>query len=476
MGKEENQHTEKIVVLKNTISKVLSSVRKDRAMVQNLFELLENDDNFYNKEPQFIKIALGGRNLNGNDVPNTLYQSFCEAYTIRLLEEYVRHQKYLYLLFATFGFLPGYKDLFLKERYAKYAEENPNVKFKEGTKAIAELKDPSSSLQKTENEKIDAVAARLENDISKKGGRLGFVSAVLDELAEKFPAGLPEELPADFLKPIRTDSPSDKVLSQNVVLENDKINRTDSAYAESLSVDTAQAADDDSVNSSEENAERRLKVFTDGKLVSMRPLDNPTEEPSLAEQDKPSELPSGNTYQEKESGITGSQSDKVADVEPDNAPQKGWDKRKFLKWLSEHIVAILILLVMISHIPSFQEEGEPTGEDSPEIISFSVMNPDICLVPGARELIDVNAYPDEGDKSRLSIESQNPEIAWTDHLWVIANGNIQDENEYSTTVTVKGDKAPSVDVHVTVKKPEPVEHYSLDHIGAGTNIDNGGEE
>lgn len=475
MGKEENQQTEKIVVPKNTISKALSSVRKDRAMVQNLFELLENDDKFYNKEPQFIKIALGGRNLDGNDVPDTLYQSFCEAYTIRLLEEYVRPQKYLYLLFATFGFLPGYRDSFLKERYAKYAEENPNVKFKEGTKAIAKLKDPSSSLQKIENEKIDEVAARLEKDISKKGGRLGFVSAVLGELAERFPAGLPEELPADFLKPIRTDSPSDKVPSQNVVLEDDKINLTDSDYGESLSVDTAQAADDDSVNSSEENAGHRLKVFTDGKLVPMRPLDSPTEEPLLAEQDKPSESPSGNAYREKESGIAGSQPDKVVDVEPDNAPQESCDKGKFLKWLSEHIVAILILLVMISQIPSFQEKEEAAGEGSQEIISFSVRNPDIYLVPGGQELIDVDVYPDEADKSRLSTISQNPEIAWTEHLLVNADENIQDEEEHSATIIVQTGRIDPVNVNVTVKNPEAVEQYNIDRIGTGTNLDYGGD-
>ncbi len=160
---------------------------------------------------------------------------------------------------------------------------------------------------------------------------------------------------------------------------------------------------------------------------------------------------------------------------PSEPQKKEWDKRKFLKWLSEHIVTILILLVMISHIPSFQEEEEPTGEDSPEIISFSVMNPDISLAPGGHESIDIDVYPDEADKSRLSTVTKNPEIAWTEHLLVNAVENIQDEDEHLATIIVQTGRIPPAYVNVTVKNPEPVEHYNIGHIGTGTDIDNGGE-
>ncbi len=225
MGIAKKQQTEHRPI-KTTISGTLTSIRKNRENAQKLLELLENNDDFYGKEPQFIKIALGGRNYNGIDNLDTLYQSFCEAYIIRLLEERVHPQKYLYLLFAIFGFLPNYRDLGVGERYEKFVKENPDMRFKKGAKAIAKLKDPSSSLQKIENEKIDEVATQLEKAIIKNGGSLGFVSAVIDELAEKFPEGLPEELPADFLKHITIESFSDKNSLQDGISENDKIEHT----------------------------------------------------------------------------------------------------------------------------------------------------------------------------------------------------------------------------------------------------------
>lgn len=226
MEKEENQQTEYRFVSKNTISNALTSIRKNREKAQTLFELLEDDDGFYDTE-QFIKIALSGRNYNGIDGLDTLYQSFCEAYIIRLLEKRVHSQKHLYLLFAIFGFLPNYRDLGVGERYEKFVKENPDMRFKNGAKAIAKLKWPDSSLQKIENEKIDEVAAQLEKDISKNGRSLGFVSAVIDELAEKFPEGLPEELPADFLKRIRIDPFSDEIPLQDETSEDYKIKHTE---------------------------------------------------------------------------------------------------------------------------------------------------------------------------------------------------------------------------------------------------------
>jgi len=230
MAIAKSQQAEHRSVSKKTISDALTSVRRDRENAQNLLELLENDDNFYGKEPQFIEVALGKRNLDGidtQDILNTLYQTFCEAYTIRLLEEYIRPQQKLYLLLVVFEFLPSYRNLGVRERHEKFVKENPDMRFKKGTKAIAELKDPDSSLSKIEDKEIEQAAAQLEKNIIKNGGRLGFVSAVLDELAERFPEGLPEELPADFLKRIRIEPYSDKIPLQDETSEDDKIKHTE---------------------------------------------------------------------------------------------------------------------------------------------------------------------------------------------------------------------------------------------------------
>ena len=166
-------------------------------------------------------------------------------------------------------------------------------------------------------------------------------------------------------------------------------------------------------------------------------------------------------------------------IEPDTDGEQ--DKRKFLKGLSGNIVAILVSLALILHIflndfvLSLPQRGESDEKNSPEIISFSVMNPDISLAPGGHESIDVDVYPDEADKSRLSTVSENPEIAWTEHLLVNAEENIQDEDEHLATIIVQTGRIPPAYVNVTVKNPEPVEHYNIGHIGTGTDIDNGGE-
>lgn len=178
MAIAKSQQAEHRSVSKKTISDALTSVRRDRENAQNLLELLENDDNFYGKEPQFIEVALGKRNLDGidtQDILNTLYQTFCEAYTIRLLEEYIRPQQKLYLLLVVFEFLPSYRNLGVRERHEKFVKENPDMRFKKGTKAIAELKDPDSSLSKIEDKEIEQAAAQLEKNIIKNGGRLGFI-------------------------------------------------------------------------------------------------------------------------------------------------------------------------------------------------------------------------------------------------------------------------------------------------------------
>lgn len=166
---------------------------------------------------------------------------------------------------------------------------------------------------------------------------------------------------------------------------------------------------------------------------------------------------------------------------PSKPPKKEWDKRKFLKWLSGNIVAILIFLAIILHIylsdfvPNPPKKEEPDEDGSPEIISFSVMNPDICLVPGGQEFIDVDVYPDEANKNRLSTVTENPEIAWTEHLLVNAVEDIQDEDEHLATIIVQTGRIDPAYVNVTVKNPEPVEHYNIGHIGTGTDIDNGGD-
>lgn len=169
----------------------------------------------------------------------------------------------------------------------------------------------------------------------------------------------------------------------------------------------------------------------------------------------------------------------VPTIEPDTGEEQV--ARKFPKRLRENIAIIFVSSALLLHIflndfvLSFPQREKPDEDDSPEIISFSVMNPDISLAPGGQKSIDVNVYPDEADKSRLSTVSENPEIAWTEHLLVNAVEDIQDEDEHLATIIVQTGRIAPAYVNVTVKKPEPAEHYSFDYIGAGTDIDNGGE-
>ncbi len=225
MGISNSQKIKEKTISEIAIVNALRKVRRNRCNAEKLFQLLEKVDDCYIADEHFKKVALGRQDSDDVYAMERLYQSFSEAYIIRLLEKYLDYSKRdLKLLLAVFGLLPNYKKLSVKERRITYAEKNPDVKF--GNNLVSGWSDPNSRLQGIENEIIDKVARWLDRDTFQNEKPLGLASAVLDELAGKFPGGLPEELPADFLKRIRIDSPSDKVPLQDETSENDKIEHT----------------------------------------------------------------------------------------------------------------------------------------------------------------------------------------------------------------------------------------------------------
>lgn len=126
------------------------------------------------------------------------YRTFCEAYIIDLLEEYVYNVKNREILYAVYGLRIGYKDKPTIERCQKYATEAGQ--FDDRIKSY--WKDPNGSLSNIEKKEkvVDGLvenilkAMPINNDSNDKVF-LGFANKVYNRVSLKFPNGLPTEYP-----------------------------------------------------------------------------------------------------------------------------------------------------------------------------------------------------------------------------------------------------------------------------------------
>lgn len=192
-----NSQKKEETIPKTAIANALRDIRRNRYNAEKLFQILEKVDDFYITDEHFKKVALGERSFDNADTMELLYQSFCEAYTIRLLEKYLDYSKRdLKLLLAILGFLPSYKNLKVKERRIAYAKENPNVRFENNL--VSGWGDPNSRLLHIENGIIDKVAKQLDRETCQNEKPLGLVTVVLNELAERFRQDCPKNFRQTF--------------------------------------------------------------------------------------------------------------------------------------------------------------------------------------------------------------------------------------------------------------------------------------
>lgn len=432
------QQTEKKVASFKEIHDILDTLKDSPDNTEDLFQLLENVKYFYKKDLRFAKVASGGRGANRINNMRALYQTFCKAYTIKLLEEYVRPEMELSLLLAMFQLLPDYRGLSIEERYEKFKEENPDAKFEKSIKPLAELADLPGSLRGKEKRIIDKLAAQLEKNISKNGGSLGFVSTVLDELAERFPEGLPEELPADFLKHIRIEPYSDKIPLQDETSEDDKIKHTE--------------------------LQPNIRTETSGEGAVVNELSS--------EDSTPKKLIGIQSWFQTWQGILKTR------------------KRIVTALAVVSIIFVIVVIIFVRHIAKFGDSVPPIGElyiRGPEGSEESEYN--FTLDAGKGTVINIYGIPDGAsiedleilirpkDTDLITVEPIPADIPQVLSLLVRAQeirigevGNWQDESKVNVaTIVVIYEKTTPVCMNVTVG-PDSEEEFSMELSG------NGGED
>lgn len=162
---------------KQKLLDIFKDVPKRRKEVQQLVEVLED-------KRTFVCYHYGNQ-----------YQVFCDAYTIRLIQLYVRSEDEQQILLATYQLLDGYNDkVGVTERRERYIDRAAGH-----NKLIeSDWATPSGSLQKIEKRIVEELVERLieiVTDNPRKKGWLKLAGTVKQELSERFPDGRPKEFP-----------------------------------------------------------------------------------------------------------------------------------------------------------------------------------------------------------------------------------------------------------------------------------------
>jgi len=163
---------------KDRLHSILTDIRKRAKEMQKLAELLD--------DKQIFAYYCSDKDQ---------YQSFCTAYTIELIQRYVRDKDEQQILLASYRLLDGYTSKMgveaRRDLYARNALGNNQL-------IESTWKTPHESLAKIETKVINElieVLMEIITDNPKQEGWLGLADEVVAELSERFPNGLPKKLP-----------------------------------------------------------------------------------------------------------------------------------------------------------------------------------------------------------------------------------------------------------------------------------------
>lgn len=162
----------------NDLRVVFVTMRTHKDSMQELVELLEDEQDF--------KYYHSDKNQ---------YQTFCEAYTIALLEKYVRDSDVREPMLVSYQLLDDYDQIKrVRDRHMRYSERAADT-----NRLINKTwADPNDSLQDIEDKAIVNLVDQLieaATNNKKRPGFLGLANIVVKQLKERFPNGLPQKLP-----------------------------------------------------------------------------------------------------------------------------------------------------------------------------------------------------------------------------------------------------------------------------------------
>lgn len=162
-----------------SLESTLRSVRNDPAAIKEVFEKLE----------------LGGKLLINSDFSayrtsgGQLDLAFATRYMVAIIRGFVNNPVDRDILLMAYGFLDGYVDAAnLTERRKKYCQ-NVGIRHSDNDMLLAQYwSDINKNLSSKENAIITALTERLEKEVARRGGKLGYIEQAAELLYDDYPA------------------------------------------------------------------------------------------------------------------------------------------------------------------------------------------------------------------------------------------------------------------------------------------------
>lgn len=162
-----------------SLESTLRSVRNDPAAIKEVFEKLE----------------LSGKLLINSDFSayrtsdGQLDLAFAARYMVAIIRDFVDNPVERDILLMSYGFLEGYVDAAnLTERRKKYCQ-NVGIRHSDNDMPLAQYwSDINKNLFSKENAIITALTTRLETEVARRGGQLGYIEQAADLLYNDYPA------------------------------------------------------------------------------------------------------------------------------------------------------------------------------------------------------------------------------------------------------------------------------------------------
>lgn len=162
-----------------SLESTLRSVRNDPAAIKEVFEKLELSGKLLiNSDFSAYRMSDGQLDL-----------AFAARYMVAIIRDFVDNPVDRDILLMAYGFLEGYVDTAnLTERRKKYCQ-NVGIRHSDNDMPLAKYwSDINKNLSHKENTIIAALTARLEREVTSRGGKLGYIEQAADLLYSDYPA------------------------------------------------------------------------------------------------------------------------------------------------------------------------------------------------------------------------------------------------------------------------------------------------
>ncbi len=394
---------------------------------------------------------------------------FLSRYIIAIVRDFANSPVDYDLILAAYGFLDGYEYTEVKERHVQYCQDIGTHKPGKDTplNVYWPAGDIDKSLNTKENSAIKKLTKRLENEMIKRGGALGY-AAEAEKLLEK-PFPLPNYLLENgyrkceienriFYVPLTekelrslANQTVKKITSSSFSVETDSNNLSKDVIAEdkrdkiSKSDDTGEKDDAKQEESEQKPTITSIPINNEYKCNTSSNSDSNSIS-NVTNQITIQIVTDENRGSEKLSDESASQ--KTLELSKTSKPDKLTPKKTvYVPW--RHILpTVLFIILFCSFSCVLYHVIVPTS------IKKIYVNPGITVNPGEKKDLGLKIYPPEADRRTLKSKIGNDNIvAVTNDWWAVGLDGLEDKEIGITWITIWDGKAEPATLNVVVVKP-----------------------